>query len=88
MNFLFPKQVLKSKSVVKTDWHIRGCYGVSRFLGCLGEENPNLIVYPNMSSVFASSCTLYNHIPVLKIRGGDRDNLGIIFHIFPLKHIL
>ena len=32
--------------------------------------------------------SIFQEIPVVHIRGGNRDNLGIIFIIFPFKHIL
>ena len=40
------------------------------------------IVSDQVSSSLLLSCSLL----VLQIRRGSRDNLGLIFHIFPQKH--
>ena len=41
----------------------------------------------HLSFLHSAFISIHNYA-VLQIRWGNRDDLGTIFHIFPLKHIL
>ena len=48
------------------------------------KHSPSSEIVIDLYAVFVTS----NHVPVLQIRRGNRDNLEINSHIYPYKHIL
>ena len=72
-------KIVPNKQLVSFAEKIRGDFAVQRLLSFFGKKENTCI------------CTVVlclEEYSMLKIRRGKRDNLEIIFHITPLKHML